>query len=336
MSKLLEILPAERREAAQAALKAAFGAGAPGALERMRGGASGAWLGKLEVNERSYVLRLEGSGSRARNPHQYVCMQIAADTGVAPRVHYVDVDAGIAIMDFVRAEPIAKYPGGPKELAAALGRLAARLQETAVFPALHDYPELLGRIMGMLSDPNFFAAGLLTPHCELFARIREAFPWRDSALVSAHNDPNPQNVLFDGRRLWLVDWETACCNEPLVDVAMLAENFLPSAELEGALLEAWLGRSADAQLRARLKLLRILSRLYYAGILLSIGRAGAALSAPDSDLSAPTPEQFGAAVANLKPGSPDTLYVLGKMLLAKFLRGAETTGFEEALATVRG
>ena len=333
----LEMLPAEQRERVRSALTA-FGSSVAVAFEPVAGGASGAALYMFEADGRSYALRLEGPRSPLRNPHQYACMQIAADAGVAPRLHYVDAESGVAIMDFVRGEALAKYPGGPKELAAALGRIVAQLQEATRFPALHSYPALLARMIETLCRPDFFAAGLLAPHRELFERIREAYPWGGSALVSSHNDPNPQNVIFDGRRLWLIDWETAFCNEPLTDVAILADNYARAPELESALLEGWLGRAADADTRARLSLMRVLSRLYYAGLLLGIGRARAPRPGPDADLGAPTPAEFGAAVAQgrLKAGSPEMLYTLGKMVLASFLKGAEASGFEDALATVRG
>jgi aminoglycoside phosphotransferase (APT) family kinase protein len=338
MMTTLETLPSGRRELAQSALHAAFGSNAPSALEPLDGGASGASLYRFEASGGRYVLRLEGPRTALRNPHQYVCMQIAAEAGVAPRLLYVDAERGVAIMDFVQAAALSKYPGGPRELAADLGRLVARLQHTAAFPELYDYPALLSRIIGQLDRPEVFAQGLLAPHRDLFERIREAYPWQRSGLVSSHNDPNPQNVIFDGHRLWLVDWETAFCNEPLTDLAILADNFAPNPELESALLEGWLGRrGSDGDLRARLLLMRLLTRLYYAGLLLWIGRARGPRREPESDLSAPTPMEFGAAVAQgrLKPGSPETLCTLGKVLLASFLQGSRASGFEDALLALR-
>ncbi|HEX5420510.1 MAG TPA: phosphotransferase [Gammaproteobacteria bacterium] len=338
MAASFETLPAERRRVAQAALCAAFGANVRVELEPISGGASGASVYRFEASKRHYVLRLEGPRSPLRNPHQYDCMQIAAEAGVAPRLHYLDSEAGAAVMDFLPIEPLANYPGGPRELAAALGGLTARLQETARFPALHDYSVLLERMLGVLSRPEFFAAGLLAPHRELFERIREAYPWGRSPSVSSHNDPNPQNVIFDGRRLWLIDWEAAYCNEPLTDLAILADNFAQAPELEGALLEGWSGRPPDAETHARLLLMRLLSRLYYAGLLLGIGRARAPSPEPDTDLGAPTPAEFGEALAQGRhtASSPETLYTLGKMVLASFLAGANAPGFEDALAAARG
>lgn len=109
------------------------------------------------------------------------------------------------------------------------------------------------------------------------------------------------------------------------------------AAFEDALLEAWLGRPADGELRARLLLMRLLTRLYYAGLLLWIGHARAARAEPDADLVAPTREAFAAGVAKgtFQAGEPETMWTLGKMVLASFLAGSRSPGFESALETVR-
>lgn len=84
-------------------------------------------------------------------------------------------------------------------------------------------------------------------------------------------------------------------------------------------------------------LMRQLTQLYYAGLLFTIVARGPR-SEPESDLSAPTPAEFGAAVAAGKhtAASPETMRVLGKMSLAGFLASLEAPEFEEALAIVRG
>jgi hypothetical protein len=53
----------------------------------------------------------------------------------------------------------------------------------------------------------------------------------------------------------------------------------------------------------------------------------------DTDLSAPTPAELQQAVrtGRLKPGAPQTKHVLGKMLLASFMFGFVTPGFDAAV-----
>ncbi len=330
--RFIEAIPDAHREAVRAAISATFGSSPLDGSRQVLGGASGALTYRLEVVGRSYFLRVETRRGALRNPHQYLCMQTAADAGLAPALRHLDPEAGIAIMDFVPERPLADYPGGPPALAKDLGALARRLQSTHVFPELRDYPVLIERMLGFLRSSGRFAPGLLDPHQEGFERIRHAYPWHGSARVSSHNDPNPRNIIFDGKRLWLVDWETAYRNDPMVDVAILVDNLASRPELETALLAAWLGHAPDRGVRSRLTVMRALTRLYYAGLLLSLSPAP---SEPDADLSALSPMEFGTALAQgrFEPGSPAAMRSLGKMVLAGFLDATRAPDFDAALAT---
>jgi hypothetical protein len=97
-------------------------------------------------------------------------------------------------------------------------------------------------------------------------------------------------------------------------------------------LRAWLGRAPDEAVRARLELIHALTRLYYAGVLLSASAAASWLT-DDTDFSVPTLQQFRLAIheGRLKPGAPTTKHVLGKMFLASFLLGVAPPGFDDAV-----
>jgi len=260
-------------------------------------------------------------------------MRIAAEAGIAPRIHYVDEAARIAVTDFVDEQPLEAYPGGPRALAQGLGEMLGRVQATPPFPRFVDYPDIVARLWAHVCRTGLFAPGLLDACTEHLVRIRERYVWDPAKSVSSHNDPVPRNILFDGEHLWLIDWESAYRNDPLVDVAIVLDNLAPSPELAGVLLQAWLGRAPDETLRARLALVRALARLYYAGVLLSAS-ATAPRAAPDGDLSAPTlPElQLAIRAGRLKPGTPETKHILGKMFLASFLSGVAPPGLGEAVA----
>jgi hypothetical protein len=138
-------------------------------------------------------------------------------------------------------------------------------------------------------------------------------------------------MLFDGTRLWLIDWETAYRNDPLVDVAILAENHTPSPEQATTLFHAYLERPPRSAEIARLRVMRQWVRLYYAGLLLS---AAVNPAAPMESLAAPTPDEFRASVVagTLRPGSLETRVVLSKMCLAGFAAELRAPGYEESLA----
>jgi hypothetical protein len=258
-------------------------------------------------------------------------MQTAAEAGLAPAIRYASDNTGIAIIEFVVTRPLDTFPGGPLALASALGELARELQATEPFPVLVDYRLFLERMLTRLA--GLAAPGLLGPHIEALERIRQAYPLDAATHVSSHNDPNPHNILFDGERLWLIDWETAYRNDPLTDVAILVENHASSPELQDAFLRRWLNREPEPSLRARLRLMRQMTRLYYAGLLLLFSsKSPAALT----DLAAPAPHEFSALIASgqLKHG-PEVHMALGKTFLAGFLAGANAPDFEDALTIAR-
>jgi len=334
---LFDEVPADRRDAVAAALKTAFAGQPVTAVATITGGASGASALRLEIADRAYVMRLERGRDFFRDPaRSFVCMETACTAGVAPRLHYADAAAGIAIMDCVAQRPLSDYPGGAPGLLRALGDLLRRLQQTPAFPPLADYAVLLDGMLRMVRGSSLFAPGALDAHAEGFLRIRAAYPWAAAASVSSHNDVNPRNVLFDGERLWLVDWELAFRNDPLVDVALAVNELAPTVELQRVLLESWRGGPLDDATRARFELMRLLGRLYYGCLILS-QFAALPRERPDS-LDAPSVAEFTRQIGDgsLKPGTPEVSRVFGKMSLAGFLAGMQAPEFGEWLRTARG
>lgn len=314
-----------------AALEGAFGSAQADSITPMVGGASGAFPFRVEIGERRYVVRVEGEASPLRNPNQYRSMQIAADAGIAPALHYVDEATRVSVMDFIDEKAIADFPGGKQALVLAVGHMLKRLQTIPLFPAFVEYPDIVDRLWQWVCRTGLFAEGALDPHTERLSRIRESSAGTCADLVSSHNALVPRNLLFDGRRLWLIDWESAYRNDPLVDVAIALDNFTESPDMESEFLQAWLGGRPHDAFYAQLGPVRALTRLYYAGVLLSASfAASGALGDPDT--AAPSVAEFRRAVAEgrLKPGAAQTKHILGKMYLRSFLTGAPPPGLAAA------
>jgi hypothetical protein len=333
---MLDIIPVERREHARLALTGAFGRAPLTGLQPVSGGASGALIYRAEVADRPYLLRLEkperdGFHDPVRS---FACMSIAAEAGVAPAVHFADATSGAAIIAFVSQRPIEDYPGGREQLAGALGSLVRRLQQTPPFPPVTPYLDIVDFLLLRLRDSGLFAPGSLAAYLEGFARIRGAYRWEPGSLVSSHNDPNPGNILFDGERLWLIDWETACRNDPLVDIAVLANYSASSPELEGMLLRTWLGRAPDRLTQARLTLMRQLVRLFYAGVILSMVPPTGD-DRPEANATALTDFFAALTAGRFVMGQPETMRAFGKAFLREFRLAQSAPGFEEALTIAR-
>jgi hypothetical protein len=117
-----------------------------------------------------------------------------------------------------------------------------------------------------------------------------------------------------------------------VDVAIALDNFAPTPELERVLLRTWLGHEPSASLSDRLAKARALTRLYYAGVLLSAS-AQALGPVADGDLSTPSLAAFCRAIeeGNIVPGSAQAKHALGKMYLASSMTGEPPPGLGAAV-----
>jgi aminoglycoside phosphotransferase (APT) family kinase protein len=317
-----------RRAAVRDAVVAAFGRAAVEAVRPLTGGNSATNF-RIDVAGRPYALRLEAENGGIRDPERtYPCLEAASAAGLSPAVRYLDPSGGVAIVDFHAPVPLADYPGGALGLAAELGRMVARLQSLAPFPTFGRFAELVRAVFGYVSGSRLFAPGLLDAHAEAFEALAAAYPWAAEPRVASHNDINHNNLLFDGVRLWLIDWETAFRNDPFLDVAVIAGETLLTIsqdsssrpDLEAALLGAWLGRAADQRARDRLALMKPLSRFYQVSLMLSGFADRPMPGTPVTDLAAMTRSEFRAARAQgrLADRSPELPIAYAKILLAEF------------------
>ncbi len=76
-----------------------------------------------------------------------------------------------------------------------------------------------------------------------------------------HNDLLPSNLIDDGERLWLIDWDYAGFSTPLFDLANLATNSELAPDDERTLLRLYFGAEPAAGLARRFAGMRCVSLL---------------------------------------------------------------------------
>ncbi len=322
------LVPAHRQDDVRAALRTTFGSAPIETAEPLRGGNSGAVILKLTMRGRAAVLRVEPERVTLQHRKRHLrTMASAAEAGAAPAILLADANTGVSIMDYVAARPLAEHPGGAAGLARAAGALLARVRGSAPFPDFGAYPDLIRTMLAALSATGRFPAQDLAPCEEGLARIAGAIPW-DLPRVPSHNDVSPRNLIFDGARLWLIDWELAWLNDPLADLAITSIELASGEALERELLAASLGRAPGAPLLARLAVTRLLARLTYGAIVFD-----SLPFEPDHLGDALTPQGFRRAVddGQLSPGA-HLAAAYARMSLAEFVRGVSAPGFDATLA----
>jgi hypothetical protein len=319
----LSMLSDADRDKGAAALDAAFSTTDVRAVAPVGGGASGAHVYRVATDDGDFLMRIEGARHPFRNPHQYTCLNAAAAAGIAPPVRHLDADAGVLVMPFLDTVPLTEFPGGPASVASAAADLLVSLHQLTPFPTFGDHLFDVGGVLTALRFSGRVRSEQLSAHHEMFEEIRSVYPWDPATFVSTHNDPNPANLLYDGSRLWLIDWETAKRNDPFIDIAMVCNTLAPTDELEDLVLRRVLGSPPDDLVRARLLLAKQLVRLFTGAALLLV--PGKSPEPVDLD-AAMTLEEVNAALGRgeFVAGQPATFRALGAAILRR-ARDARTS-----------
>src|SRR4051794_34796538 len=232
---------------------------------------------RIVVGRSAYLLRINTrAGDMTRH---FICMRAAADAGLAPRVRYASAADRVSITDFVEAVPfpapdaLIRIPAVLRKLHALPPFPTATFNITCTF-LLNQGPALDGFLQ------KFRTSGILpeTETRELLARyqeLAEIYSRVDSDLAPGHNDLfKPDNMLFDGSRLWLVDWEAAFQNDRYVDLAVVANMIVTNESEESIYLQQYFGESPNEYQRARFYLTRQLAHMFYALAFLTLGSPG--------------------------------------------------------------
>lgn len=109
-----------------------------------------------------------------------------------------------------------------------------------VFHVVRDYAHTLAASRNPL-------AGRLPELLKLNAELEQAQV--PLPIIFGHNDLLPANLIDDGKRLWLIDFEYAGFNTAMFDLAGLSSNAGFDAAQSDALLEAYFGMPPSEELR---------------------------------------------------------------------------------------
>ncbi len=194
--------------------------------------------------------------------HEHAVARAAGAAGISPEVEHSA--PGVLVMRFVEGRSLAagdlRAPGRLAAVAALLRRCHRELPLHLRGPALAFWPfHAIRGYAAMLREGGSAWLGELDALLALAGEVEAALS--PAPTVFAHNDLLAANLVDDGQRLWLIDWDYAGWGSPVFDLANLAANNGLGAAQEEALLEAYLGRAPDAALRRDLAAMRVASQL---------------------------------------------------------------------------
>ena len=192
--------------------------------------------------------------------NEVICHQAASARGLAPEVtHY---EQGLLVTRYIDGQTLKpadlRNPAVLSKLAALLYHLhqawdtvTGEVLYFCPFQTIRTYAETARRLGATLPSD---IGRLLDDARKLAERIA---PFRP---VLCHNDLMPSNLIDDGLRLWLVDWEYAGAGHPLFDLANASANAGFSDDEDRGLIEAYPG-NISAQSLAEFRIFKAVSLL---------------------------------------------------------------------------
>ncbi len=301
-----------------------------GTIERIEPitiGQSGAGVYAVTASRGAFILRLQPNTDAATFANRLLILRRAAEGGVTPAVVHVDEASRAVVTVRVSGMPLPAALGDPGQRDRALASLIDGLR------AAHDL------------DPTGIAESTPLAHARAAwhqQHVRPAFPsWAqslpttfdtiasalagDSRRVVNHNDVNPMNVMWDGAKAWLVDWDVAGLGHPHYDLATLAMFLRLDDAATFGLCARHDGVPLDEPARALFRALRQLVALLCGLIFLGLSDDLATRPAPTLQ-DAPSLGECYAAMraAELDLGSARGRTTFGLALLAEGLTRVAT------------
>ncbi len=217
---------------------------------------------KVTTDHGTYVARLSnpsGSALAIDRDHEYGSSVAAAATGVAPQVVDYAPQVGVLVIDWVPGRTCTE-----RDLrdSAVLGRVAQSvrtLHSGPRFPADFDMFATQCRYLDVVRARGFRLPERYLDFAGDIERINFALGRRKSATVPCNNDLLAANLIDDGQKVWLIDYEYAGNNDACFELGNLWSESNLEPELLEELVGLYFGRPSR-QLVARARLFGLVSK----------------------------------------------------------------------------
>jgi thiamine kinase-like enzyme len=215
---------------------------------------------RLDCDGGPYVLRMLEGNSRPLGIDrqvEYAAFKAAEDVGVGPEVVAFLPRKQVLVTRFVKGRRLS--PKALKE-PAILRRVIASMRR------YHACPNGAGRFSGFETVRRYYAQARrrkiafprsIIQALRILARIEDELGVPEHSC-HCHNDLLSSNLIDDGHKIWILDWEYAGTGDLFFDLGNLAANSLFNQEQEKLFLQYYFGNARPADLR-RLRLMRLVS-----------------------------------------------------------------------------
>lgn len=181
--------------------------------------------------------------------NELAASKAAHQAGISPKI--IHSQPGIMVMDFVPSRALSPEDTRNRNYLDRIIPLIKICHEKV--PTYLRGPTLLFWVFQIIRDYAWTLREGDSAHCPILTELEKKAGELEAAsgpheIVFCHNDLISANILDDGDRLWLIDWDYAGFNSPLFDLGGLASNNEFSTKQEEYLLEAYFEKPLEDQL----------------------------------------------------------------------------------------
>lgn len=255
------VIPHERIADVESALQAVFHTNDITDFVLLAGGLSGSAVYRIELQGKSYTLKLTQPVDQPAETN--LALRQAVTAGIAPALYYDNPSNGVMISDFIVPQPTSAV-FSPEQLLSELATTIKVIHQIPFEGSSISIFEKVDELTGEFQAQGKLRGTVFDECFERYENIKQQYPLTADDQVFSHNDLNPNNILCDGKRLWVIDWDVASLNNQYIDLANVANFFIRTEEQENAFLTIYFGQAPAAYQTACFHVMRQISRLLYA------------------------------------------------------------------------
>ncbi len=218
------------------------------AIEPLSGGLSNESF-KVTDGEKAYVVRFgqDFPFHHVSREREAMTAEAAARVGLAPRL--VHAGPGVQVIDYIEGKTLGAddVAGDIPRIADLIRRYHQAMPKEVSGPGFMFWPfHVIRDYAHTLRAGSSRMTGELGGYLELaeeLERVQMPLP-----IIFGHNDLLPGNLIDDGTRLWLIDFEYGGFSTAMFDLAGLASNAGFDEEQSSLLLALYFGRQPETAL----------------------------------------------------------------------------------------
>jgi thiamine kinase-like enzyme len=276
----------------------------PRAVEPLEGGLTNASF-RVDTGDRVVVVRLprsDGGLLPIDRAAEYTNSCRAAESGAAPEVVEHLPGEGVLVVQWVEGRTYAADDLRDETTLRRVADACRLLHAGPRFEGVFDLFAIQRSYLRLVHQHGFRLPDRYLEFMPAVDRIRSALAVRAGASVPCHNDLSAANLVDDGERVWIIDYEYAGNNDACFELGNLwGESGLDHEHL-GWLVDAYYGGHHDDRI-ARAQLFALMSR--YAWTLWASIQA--AVSSVGFDFRSWGMQQYDRAVAEFEHPGFDSL-----------------------------